>query len=468
MLAIGDGTLTLKSLSLIRAKDFPEIPSDFLENATIADLLSVSGLAVASLVEENLPDTIFWEYDEHYLLPNSIDIAAFAKDPTAFEPLANMFILAGIGEDDIKESIMGALQGSLNHAQNYLRRIAEKTTDHFREVWAEYRDIEFSLHLNGNTIVPGIKEANTHDFANRSDGFKRFVTFLLMISVKVRAEQMANTLLIIDEPEISLHPSGARYLRDELIRISKNNFVAFSTHSIFMIDPTDIGRHYIVKKKGEITTLKEAETSNLAEEEVLLNALGYSAFEVLSERNLIFEGWKDRRLFEVAISAAPASVKKKFASVGVCHAKGVSSIKVFTPLIQLAKRSCLIVSDSDAAARSEQKRYNAEKGFGTWLTYQEVDPTIKAVTGEDFVKKQFVVASVNTALEGTLVQKFELTDLPTDSNKLKAIAEWLKAQGILDDKSKSMLNDIKDHLFDNLEPSWIENEYSKLLDGMKP
>ena len=118
-----------------------------------------------------------------------------------------MFVLAGIDEKDIQSSMKQELKGSPNQIQNYLDQIADQTTAHFREVWQEYRGISFSLRLNGDSIVPGIKEANTHDFGKRSDGFKRFVTFLLMISVKVKSKQMENTLLLIDEPEISLHPS---------------------------------------------------------------------------------------------------------------------------------------------------------------------------------------------------------------------------------------------------------------------
>ena len=170
------------------------------------------------------------------------------------------------------------LRWSIVRENSHLDRIANKTTNHFRKVWREYRNIEFSLRLDADQIIPGIKELNTHDFARRSDGFKRFVTFLLMISVKVKADLLRNTLLLIDEPDTSLHPTGARYLRDELIRISRTNHVVYSTHSIFMIDSGDIGRHLIVKKKGEVTSIESAKESNIAEEEVLYNALGHSVF----------------------------------------------------------------------------------------------------------------------------------------------------------------------------------------------
>ena len=92
-----------------------------------------------------------------------------------------------------------------------------------------------SLIPDGPHISASVQdEHNRYDFAQRSDGFKRFVSFLLLVSTLVKTKQLENVLLLIDEPEISLHPTGARYLRDELIRISKTNWVVYSTHSIFM------------------------------------------------------------------------------------------------------------------------------------------------------------------------------------------------------------------------------------------
>lgn len=458
----------LKAFRLVRVADFPDIPTEYLEPATSVDLNRIVGSEISSIIDDELPDTVFWEYNENDLLPNSVEIAAFAADPDSCPPLRNMFILAGIPEGEIKAGLEEKLKGSTNQVQNYLDQIAEQTTAHFREVWEEYKDISFALAYHGTTIVPGIKEANTHDFAKRSDGFKRFVTFLLMISVEVKTLQMENTLLLIDEPEISLHPSGARYLRDELIRISGQNYVVYSTHSIFMIDSSDIGRHYIVKKKAEVTSLEKAETSNIAEEEVLLNALGYSAFELLKEKNLIFEGWKDKRLFQVAITTTSTTHKRKYEGVGICHARGASSMKAITPIIELGKRSCLIVSDGDGPAISEQKRYKADKGYGTWLTYQEVDSTIRAITGEDFVKKALVVASVNTVLGGAGLPAFTEAELPTDNNKLSLISTWLTANGMTAEQAKSTLISIKDRIFEDLQAKDIETEYTKLLAGMIP
>lgn len=455
----------LTQYKLVRVADLPDIPEGYLEEANIDDLAKIADTAITDITEETLPDTLYWKYDEKNLLPNTVKIAEFAANPDLCVPLKNMFALAGI--DDIQSGIETAKKGTQNQFQNYLNRIATQTTNHFREVWGDYKDIEFSLRLNADNIIPGVKETNTHDFARRSDGFKRFVTFLLMISVNVRTDNLNDTLLLIDEPETGLHPTGARYLRDELIRISKTNYVVYSTHSIFMIDSGDLNRHYIVKKKNEVTNVETAESSNIADEEVLYQALGHSVFAILKEKNLIFEGWKDKHLFRVALDGASDKLKGKFREVGVCHARGAGTIKAITPMIELANRKCVIVSDSDKPAREQQKIYKQEKGFGSWKTYQEIDSTIEAITGEDFVKNDFIIKQIKAALSGTSMPSFDEAALPAKKGKLAAIHKWLTDNGMTTDQAKNILTEIKESIFDGLKSQNVDSaEYTKLLQGI--
>ena len=422
----------------------------------------------------NSQGVLFWEYDESNILPGSLNMMEFAADPDICTPLKNMFLLAGIEADNIETKINDLTSShiKLQRLQNYFDKIAERTTQHFRSVWKEYKGIKFSLQANGDRIVLGVKEKNVHDFARRSDGFKRFVSFLLMISVSVKVGQLRDTLLLIDEPDVGLHPSGAKYLRDELIKIAKKNYVVYSTHSIFMIDQNEIGRHYIVKKKKETesTSIKQAEESNIFHEEVLYNALGCSVLEIIKEKVLIFEGWRDERLFQVALEGAGADLNQKYEKIGVSYANGASRVSSITPLIKLAERKCLIVSDSDAPAKQYQKTYTQERGFGDWRTYQEIDPKIEAVTGEDFVKNNFITKQVNTVLSHNNMggAKFKESDLPNKKDKLGSICGWLSKNGVSSSKKlKEVVDEIKGSIFDELEYKNIDiDEYAKLLKGI--
>jgi predicted ATP-dependent endonuclease of OLD family len=454
----------LSQYALARVKDLRDVPDNYLEDARIEDLFGMIGESIINITKENLPNTLVWVYNEANLLPDSVEITQFRDNPDTCVPLKHMFALAGI--NDIATSLSKAREGTDNQFQNYLNRVAKKTTTHFRNVWKDYKGIEFSLALNADRIVPGIKEKNVLDFARRSDGFKRFVTFLLMISVNVKTYQLRNTLLLIDEPETSLHPSGSRYFRDELIRISRTNYVVFSTHSVFMIDSGDISRHYIVRKRDEITSIEVAQSSNIADEEVLYNALGHSVFAVLREKNIIFEGWRDKKLFQVALSGASSQIRRKFKDVGICHVKGVGTIKAITPLMELAKRKCVILSDNDMPSITQQKVYKREKGYGRWCLYKNVDPSIEAVTREDFVKNDFIVKQINSVLSDSTMPTFDQATLPEKKAKLAAIKKWLIDNDVTESQAKDILEEIKSSIFEKLKPRDIEDAYTKLLQAI--
>ena len=154
----------------------------------------------------------------------------------------------------------------------------------------------------------------------------------------------------------------------------------------------------------------------------------------------------------------------------MCHAKGAKHIISVTSLIDLAKRKCLIVSDGDEASKRGQTDHKTERGYGDWKTYQEIDQTIEAVTGEDFVKNNFIAKQVNTVLSRNNMgpAKFKESDLLDKKDKLSNIRKWLSSNGVSSSKKlKEMVDEIKKLIFDELEYEDIDEvEYTKLLEGI--
>jgi energy-coupling factor transporter ATP-binding protein EcfA2 len=265
-----------------------------------------------------------------------------------------------------------------------LSRVAKQGTNHFKKIWKEYRDVEFVLDPDGGNIIAAVKEENQYDMSQRSDGFKRFIAFLLIISTHVLKDNFKNTLLIVDEPEIGLHPSAVRDLRDELIKIAEHsNYVIFSTHSIFMVDNKHVERHIRVKKEKEITDIIFNNDSSFMDEEVIYNAMNYSVFETLRENNILFEGWRDKHLFEVFVG------RKVFNEIGLCFAKGIKNIKNIAPMLQLANRKLIIVSDADNTALQHKSEFIADQYYGTWYTYNDLSKKeYEVITAEYFLKTE--------------------------------------------------------------------------------
>jgi AAA15 family ATPase/GTPase len=459
--------ILLKPFKLVDTAEFTEIPAEYLDEATPEDLRTLVAAFIKAKVEGNLPKVLFWNYDEKNLLPPRINLDQFCANPDVCLPLKRMFQLYNI--TDVKKEVTAAKAGSSNTLNNLLRRVAEKTSTHFHSTWREYEGIRFYLAMDGPELVAQIEdESNQYELSQRSDGFKRFVTFLLMVSAEDESNLLKDTLLLIDEPEIGLHPTGARYLMDELIDISRHNYVVFSTHSIFMVDNKIIKRHLIIRKKNEITEAEEVSESNIQDEEVIYKSLGHSIFSNLKEKNLIFEGWRDKKLFETAISRVPAEYEdvKKLKTLGRCFAQGVKQIKNITPLFEAGDRKCLILSDNDSMSREHQRDYQNGRGYGIWRRFDEVIAGTIAITGEDFVKEAAFKEAIGRIAEKYNIPPLPLADLTKPGGRLGILKQWLIGEAVAPEEAGSALEMVKASVFDNLKHSEIKLDYYDYLRGI--
>ncbi len=441
------------NFKIINKKDYPKLES-FLENLSKEDIEDILKIYAPDIMKKKVPNCIIWEYDVKNLLPQNLDLDAFSNDPDICKPLKHMFNAYNI--IDIKKQIEEN-QKTPRGLKNLLNSIAKNTTKIFRQVWETYENIEFELSLNSNLIEASIKDdansANSYTFSQRSDGFKRFITFLLMISLQVKTNAIKNNLILIDEPDVSLSISASRFLKDELINISENNFVVYSTHSIFMIDTNKINRHLIVKKKGEVSEVKEVNYSNIKDEEVIFNALGYSIFENIGEKNIIFEGWKDKKLFEIAREKFSENETKDIQTV---HIGGAKQIENNIGWMALSKKRFLIVTDNDEVPLEFRKKFLEKKLYGTWKTYSEIVNNQGIVTVEDFLKKDFV--------EGIAQEFFkESINLPETNiiSHLKSLSKKEYPQNY-----KDTLEEIKDKLFEKVVYEDIKEEYKIFIKNL--
>ncbi len=460
---VDDTSITLAEVKAIMPEDDWNIPAEYLSNATLDNVTTIAINAVLEYVEANLPEVVYWKYAESQLLADQVSLTSFTDDPDISIPLKHMFELAGI--EDIASEINEALESGDTRLNNLLRRVAKKATDYLQEVWKDNKEVKFSLYKNGDFIQCSVNEKNDYSLVNRSDGFKKFVAFLLVVASSSHTGQLRNALLLVDEPDSGLHPAGARYLRDELIKISEFNSVVYSTHSIFMIDRHEIGRHLIVAKKNEITSLKRADEGNIVEEEVIFNAINYSVFEHLKEVNVLFEGWRDRKLFKTYTNGYK---KAYFDSIGIAHSKGAKGFRGLVQTLELADRKAVIVSDNDTVAKEQQKIYVKLQHVPKWKTYKEISSTTDAITGEDFLKNNYVVAQVKQVTHDDGNELTLAATSLTADNKLAYIKSQLIQSGRQNDEALGeLMNDIKTALFENLVKANIEPRYKTLIDDVQ-
>lgn len=445
----------------------PSLP-EALEQASTIQLFNILSERVGAIVTKQLPECIFWKYSDQYLLPSTIDVTTFCNSPNSCVPLKSMFELAGYDISTLLATITKARQQGQYRYSQILDKTASAATKHIRNIWKDYSTVRLKLESNGESLAPMVTDDQVPlDMANRSDGFKRFVSFLLQISAKVRTAELQDALILVDEPEIALHPSGCRHLLEELVKIGDSNATVFSTHSIFMIDKGNIERHLVVEKKNEVTTVWKAEKSRIQDEEVLYSAIGYSVFETLKQKNVIFEGWRDKYVYNVAKDAmtkVDADLKARLSQIGATHANGVKDIRNVAKFMELAGRPCLIISDADAPAMQHRRQYDEPTAWGEWKTLQDIFGPGPVVTAEDLITSAAVVKRANKfrATIPGLAAATEAT-LGGAQPTLAALTAWLQSAGLDGSGLQDAISGLKTALFDNLKRAELRDEAELLV-----
>ena len=381
----------------------------------------------------------YWKYDaKEHDLPSSVEREAFSQKPDSCLPLKNMFLLADIEEDDIRSKISEAHNHGHNKLKSLFDEVSAKTNEYIQKSWKdykkEYNNVEIELRSDGENIVVGIRDSkNTFDFKQRSDGFRRFISFLLLISTKFDTGQYIDTpLILIDEPETGLHPSSAKDLKDKLIELGQKNTIVYATHSISMIDAENIESNLIVSKNKENTTFEKAQEDGTSPAENVYQAIGHSIYQDLKKKNILLEGYTDKRTLRLFMKG------RDWKDFGICYTGGAKNIKCVVPILELASRKYFVLSDGDEPAkRSKREMENPDY----WYTYEDLGSD--AITIEDFYNKDFFMNIVRNILKEYQIEVPESV-LPEENNRMESIKRILLKdhKGLLEEKAKA--NDLKD------------------------
>lgn len=402
-----------------------------------------------------------WQYSaQEHDLPSHVNREEFSQNPDSCIPLMNMFLLANIKKEDIQTEINEATKKGHNHLKNLLNKVNRKTNAYINKNWKEYKEVEVELRPDGDKLVIGIKELNAFDFSQRSDGFRRLVSFLLMMSIENEGNDLEGKLILIDEPEVGLHPSSAKDLRNKLIELGKNNLVVYATHSISMIDTENTENNLIVIKEKEETRFQIAKEDGISSAENIYRAIGYSIYENLKQKNILVEGHTDKKPLSLCMK------EKKWKDFGICYTDGVKNIKSITPILDLVDRKYFVLSDADQPA-IQKKREMGNPDY--WYTYQDLGSD--GITIEDFYKQDFFNDIVKVVLlqHKIIIQDADITVV----NRIKFVKDFLikndTEQKLVNEITKEIkLNCIKDIKKTNLEESKVTAVLDKLLENISP
>lgn len=320
------------------------------------------------------------------------------KNGTINKPLYNIFKLGGYENNKAITEVIGNISNPRSRSR-LVSKLTGALNNFITKVWDNNIDLIVDITEAGNfsLLIKDKGEENIHDrfsISERSQGAQHFLSIILSLSLAAKNHEKRNELIVIDEPEVHLHPSGVRNLAHELLKIGQENYVFIATHSPFMIDKSHKERHCIVKKNSKaITELKWIKDGDdLNDDEVLRDAFGIDVYkDLLNPHRVLVEGATDKLLLKKALICLNHS------SIGITNGCG-SNITTLVSKFNYDNIKIVVVLDDDEDGRRDKEKilqvgglYTDENVFTIRDLVSEIvdNGTIEDTLDQSFVVSQF-------------------------------------------------------------------------------
>lgn len=311
----------------IRIKRIQNIPGDSAANIK----LFLFNPTAATPDREWVPNPTGIDNAINALFPEPIQIGAMenaeedvskSKATTTIGKLLGEII--GPIEAQYGANVQSALDGLKNILDAEGASRAPELTQFDTEVNAKidsfFPDVQIKLHVptpelkevfNKGTIkIYEPHSTNGRDISSLGHGAQRSIQMALirhLAEIKRTAQNhTTTTLLLIDEPELYLHPQAIEIVREALKILSTEGYqVIFTTHSPLMITHKDVANTILIRKNQQRgthkrTTLKSAipQIEQDAPSQIqLLFSLSNSSNILFSEKVILTEGVTELRVF---------------------------------------------------------------------------------------------------------------------------------------------------------------------------
>lgn len=220
---------------------------------------------IRKLVKDNLPRFVYYSnygnLDSEIYLPHVVDNMSReqelgAREAAKVRTLRVLFKFVDLepieilklgkdvsdGDKDNAALISSAAEGKRTRTI-MLNSAGTKLTKEFRSWWKQ-GDYTFEFDADGNHFRIWVHDSirpEKVELEDRSAGLQWFLSFYLVFLVE-SAEELANTILLLDEPGLSLHPLAQRDLSAFFDNLAETNQLIYTTHSPFLVDADMLDR----------------------------------------------------------------------------------------------------------------------------------------------------------------------------------------------------------------------------------
>lgn len=211
-------------------------------------------------------------------------------------------------------------------------------------------DMDIEKLFNINTIVKNDRTGELESVDSLSAGTKN-IYLLSLIEAYIEEKSRVYSLIIIEDPEIFLHPQLQKVASEILYRLSKKNQVIFSTYSpnmIFNFSSRQI-KQVVLDENYDTSVIENTDI------DIILDDLGYTANDLMNVSFVfIVEGKQDSNRLPMLLEKYYSEIREedgKLNRISIISTNSCTNIKTYANLKYInklyLKDQFLMIRDSD-------------------------------------------------------------------------------------------------------------------------
>lgn len=268
-------------------------------------------------------------------------------------------------------------------AENTLSQFSYYINTQIHSPWSEKIDLARKVDFKEVRLGYEIKNENVEFYFNiislegagfsvneRSKGFKWFFSFVMLTTFRQARER--NLLFLLDEPASNLHAHVQEEIAEQIIELSKQSHVIYTTHSPYMLDLlymdrvrtmineadeanlSDVTPKIIIEKANNVIS----QTNRRLHVRPILDFLNFTLPKALPSGNCLFvEGITDYfhlLLWQFLFPACSGDNAYR-----VHPFSGASTLEEDIALLKARKQGVKILLDGDKAGEDAKRKYSA-------------------------------------------------------------------------------------------------------------
>ena len=237
-------------------------------------------------------------------------------------------------------------------------------------------EISYKMNCNWEQMLSVKVEANHKETGHGSPveqlgNGMRSIYMLSLLETYIEEEQKIPSIIIVEYPELFLHPSLQKSASKILYKLSKKNQVVFTTHSPNMVSNFTRGQvcQVVLDKEGHSAARQNADIDDI------LNDLGYSANDFLNvDFVFIVEGKQDKNRLPLLLEKYYSDIHNEngeLSRISIITTNSCTNIKTYANLKYMnqlyLRDQFLMIRDGDGKDREELAgqlcRYYSERNL---------------------------------------------------------------------------------------------------------